>query len=433
MKRLILLALISILSVFSATSKEIKLYFENKQRTPYSDNESTSPLYKITFDTLRIYSFGNPDKDKLLPVIYPNMKNSKDTAIIKQFFTGWDNPAYNRTCISLIGNYKSDTTYIWVDLNNNLNFSDDNSFYTLYKDSVVYISLINSQNPKGKFIYRISKKVYKDSDEKAQISQHYSNNDAVRGFITVEPDYWFSETRLNILSCDTLINGKKVQVGLMDWNCNGLYDDIDTISPDNFHSDRILIGEYGSSVISHEPSDGAVILLPESLIKINNQVYSVKKVEQTGKYLILDESNKPYNLLSVGDFIPDLEFKLFNDEKVNLKDYIQKDKYNLIDIWAYWCQGCVYSITKLAELDSLFSDKLNIIGLHDFQSEEDVAKSFISKHGAKWTQGFLTPEIGKKLLSSGGYPYYILVSPDGKIKNFNISLAELEELLKNEK
>lgn len=430
MKNIFIITVILILSVNSTTSKEIKLFFKNLHRTPYAYYENVCPLYKITFDTLRRYSFGNPNENKILPVIYPDMKNSKDTAVIKQFFTGWENPAYKRICICLVGNYKADTTYIWVDLNNNLNFSDDNAFHTLTKGSSLYIPFFNSKNQEGKFIYRISKKVYKDSAEKYEFSKEYSSNDNISGFISVEPDYWFSETRLNILSCDTTINGEKVQIALMDWNCNGLYDDIDTINPDNFQSDRILKGKYGENIISFEPSDGAVILLPETLIKINNQVYSVKKVEPSGKYMILEESNKPYNLLSVGDSLPDLEFILFSNEKRNIKDFIVNGKYNFIDIWAYWCKGCSYAFTKLMELDSLYSEKINIIGLHDYQSDEDIARSFIRKIGAKWTQGFLNPSISKKLLFSGSYPFYILITPDGKFLKFNISLEEFEEILK---
>jgi len=220
MKNIFIITVILVLSVISTTSKEIKLFFKNLHRTPYANYENACPLYKITFDTLRRYSFGNPNENKILPVIYPDMKNSKDTAVIKQFFTGWENPAYNRICICLVGNYKADTSYIWVDLNNNLNFSDDNAFYTLIKGSSLYIPFYNSKNQEGKLIYRIYKKVYKDSAEKQEFSEEYSSNDNISGFITIEPDYWFSQTRLNILSCDTTINGENVQIALMDWNCN---------------------------------------------------------------------------------------------------------------------------------------------------------------------------------------------------------------------
>ncbi|HPO61934.1 MAG TPA: TlpA disulfide reductase family protein [Candidatus Kapabacteria bacterium] len=432
MKKSVFVFLIAILCCCSAYSSEIKLFFEKKNRASDIHPENTIPLYKLYFDTLKIKSKENPENVKILPLIKPDIKNSKDTAFFRIFFTGFESSektAYERVHYCIVGNYKADTTYIWVDLNNNLNFTDDNALYTLTKDTSIIIKFYNSKVENGIFQYKISKIKFRDSVSKASIVEHYYVGEGSEGAKTTEPDYWLSEVRLNILSCDTVIKGEKVQIGLFDNNCNGLYIDMDTVTPNYALSDRVLIGEYGNSIISSDPCDGAVALIPETLFKINNQVYWVKEVEQTGKYIIMEETDKPYNILSAGDKVPDLELTLFNNEKANLKELIIPGIYNLIDIWGFWCKGCVLTLPQLKEYDSLYSDRINIIGLHCYKSSKKKAREFVEQYEMKWTQGFLNSNIEKTLLSNS-YPFYILIDPNGKIVKFNIRLNEVEEIIK---
>ncbi len=428
-KPVLLLIFIITFNVFA--SEEMKFYFQNLHRITKSANPT--PLYLLTFDTLLLKNKSNGSPEKLFKIKFPDMYNSKDTTYFKEYFTGWVNPLFDRSIMFLVGNYKSDTTYIWADLNCNLDFTDDNAFFAITKEiPEIFVSLKNSNNPEGKFLYKFEKQHFEDSVLKNRAKEHFYKNDKKKGIITTDIDYWFANTRLNVLSCDTIIDGKKIQIGLMDWNCNGLFNDVDTVSKDNFLSDRILIGDYGSELISSKPSAGAVILLPETLIPINGKIYKLLEIEPAGKYLRIKQIDTSYQILKVGDSLPDLEYKFVNGEKSSLRKQFVKGKYNLIDFWGFWCKGCIHAIPKLKELDSVYSDKLNIIGLHDYKSSKQTARKTIEKYELKWSLGYLTPEIEKKLLSSGGFPYYVLVDGDGKIDKFNINLKELEELLKKE-
>ena len=415
---------------FVNASEELKLNFQNLHRVPDEYSENTSPLYFLTFDTLRVRFDTIPENDLYIPLKFPDMRNSKDTAFFKEFFQGWANSPFQRQNMFLVGNYKSDTTYIWADLNNNLDFTDDGEPFIISENNPhIYVGLPNKNNPEGKFLYKFGKKKYEDTASRNRINEHFYNDDETQGFVTTNCDYWFGCTRLNILSCDTIIDGNKIQIGLMDWNCNGLYADIDTISENNWSSDRVLVGEYGNEIISYKPSAGAVSLLPETLIPINGIFYKLLEVEPTGKYIRIVKTDRTYQILKVGDDLPDLTFPLVSGEQSSLRKHIQLGKLNLIDIWGFWCKGCLLAIPKLKAMDSLYSNKLNIIGLHCYESNPKKAISTIEKNNIQWTNGFLTSEIEKTLLSSGGFPYYILVDEKGKIKKFDIYLNELEELL----
>jgi thiol-disulfide isomerase/thioredoxin len=430
-RNVLLVAILMSITIQVALSEELTLYFQNLYRLPREQSENTSPLYFLNFDTLRVSIDTISSHDIFVPVKLPDMKHSSDTTFFKEYFTGWENSVFGRETMFLVGNYKSDTTYIWADLNNNLDFTDDNAFFMITKENpYIYVALTNSKNPEGKFLYKLGKKHYEDTTLKNEIREHFYNDDKKQGFITTDCNYWLGVTRLSILSCDTVIEGEKIQIGLMDWNCNGLFNDIDTVSPDNFHSDRILTGIYGNKIISDRLSAGAVVILPETLIPINGKIYSLIEVVPSGRYIKIKKTDRTYQLLKKGDPLPDLEFTLFNREKTSLRKQIVSGKYNLIDIWGFWCKGCMLAIPKLKKLDSLYSDKLNIIGLHDSQSNAQYAFKTVKQYDIKWKVGFLTSEIEKKLLSSGGFPYYVLVDREGKIAEFDPTLKEVEELLK---
>ncbi|OGU18170.1 MAG: hypothetical protein A2X61_02245 [Ignavibacteria bacterium GWB2_35_12] len=422
MKNLICLILLVVLFVPSQ-SKDLKFYFKNLHRQPNEYGDNIKPLYLFPNDTLY---FGR----KPLPIKLPTQQKSKDLAYAMLFFTGWENASYPRITFTLFKNYKSDTVEIYPDLNSNLDFTDDLISYLICnRNPSTFINLPNSSNTEGKFNYKIGKVIGEDSMSMKAVIEHFYNDDKSKGFVTTEPKYWYSVTRLNVLSCDTVLDGDSIQLGLMDWNCNGLYNDIDTISENNWHSDRILIGYYGNEIISYEPSAGASILLPETYVDIRGSIYKLIEVEETGKYAILRTTDKKSSILKIGDSLPDLKFKLISGDSTSLRKMFVKGKYNLIDMWAYWCSGCVKSLTKLKKMDSLYHDKFNIIGLHDWQSNDSVARKCVEKNNLYWTNGFLNPEIAKKLLSSGGYFYYVLVDPDGKIYKFNIYLNEVENIL----
>ncbi len=435
-KSFLFLCLISLLFTTNSYSHDLKLYLKNLHRTAIDGDENMRPVYILNFDTLKvIYESDSGKTDtNYYPIKLPNMNNSADTGFAKIFFTGQAQGVFPREIMFLFGNFKSDTTYIWPDFNNNLDFTDDNAFYTLTKDNpYIYIPIPNSKNPEGMFLYKIGKAHYNDSEQENRYKEHFYNDDPKKGFITADCKYWYSEQRLNILTCDTVIDGKKIQIGLMDWNCNGLYNDIDTVTPNNFNSDRILVGEYGKNTISYKPCDGAAILLPETLIPINGKIYKLKDIDETGKYIIIKPTNKKYPYLQIGDTVPDLEFKLTNGEITSLAKHIEKGKFNLIDMWAVWCQGCVWVLPKLKTLDSQYSSYFNIISLHHDDDNIKYADSLFVAKGIKWTNGVLNAKIEKKLLSPGGFPYYVLIGPDGKILKFDPEIDYVENILKNYK
>jgi thiol-disulfide isomerase/thioredoxin len=432
MKYLVLLLLCGLFLSTGTSAQELKINLKNHHRIGRYGG-STQPVYKLTFDTLMIQYDTVAAHNKLAPIVLPELKNAKDTGFVKLFFTGNKKGYFRRQVYTLVVNYKSDSTFLWVDYNGNLNFADDSTYKLICKSKpVAYVSLYNAENPKGKFLYKINKVHYKDTALRNRVKEYFYNDNEKKGFVTTGCDYWLESTRLNILSCDTAIEGHKLQLGVMDWTCNGIYNNKDSTTEDNYNADRVLIGKYGDSVLSSMKSAGAVAYNNNVMIGINGRMWLVKDIEPTGEYMIIKKTDKTYDLLKPGDKLPDFKYKLFDGTETSLHKQLAKGKYNLLDFWGFWCKGCILAFPKMKKFDSLYSDKFHIIGLHDNMSNPSYAIKTKKKYNLPWNSGFATTEIQKALFATDVWPYYVLIDGDGRIVKFDIHLNEIEEILKKE-
>ena len=152
------LFLFSLVQIFQLQSEEMTLFFENLQRIPiakYEDN--INPLFILRSDTFLIDS-------KILIFKIPDADRNSDLAFAKLYFMGWENPPFYRQTTFLFVNYKSNNVKIIADLNNNLDFRDDNCvFFISDLNQYAYINLINQNNSEGKFLYRLGKFINIDS------------------------------------------------------------------------------------------------------------------------------------------------------------------------------------------------------------------------------------------------------------------------------
>lgn len=65
--------------------------------------------------------------------------------------------------------------------------------------------------------------------------------------------------------------------------------------------------------------------------------------------------------LRTGDKVPDISFKIMNEDKQDIKLSSLKGKLVLLDFWSTQCNSCIRNFPKLDTLQSLFGDKIKII------------------------------------------------------------------------
>lgn len=98
--------------------------------------------------------------------------------------------------------------------------------------------------------------------------------------------------------------------------------------------------------------------------------------------IICGAQSPPVRALSVGDTVPDVTIRnVYNypDSVIKLSDL--KGKLTILDFWATWCGGCIYSFPKMMHLKKTFGEDLQILCVNSF-SGDDYSK--VSKSFANW-------------------------------------------------
>ena len=209
------------------------------------------------------------------------------------------------------------------------------------------------------------------------------------------------------------------KVGLYDYNCNGLFNDLG--------QDRILIGNFEEDIISDKLEKGAIEYSEKVQIPIAGEIYEVVEIEATGKYLKLIKSNKVYHKpLGIGDNVGDIKIELISGQTIKINELQKENKFILLDFWGSWCRGCTQQLPDLKRLANN-SNKIQVIGLN-YGDNLSTIKNHLSKHDILWENGIANDEIMNKLRIDG-FPNYLLIDKNGNIVIMNGTIAEIEKRL----
>lgn len=398
--------------------ERVKIDLQNEYRA--SDNRyNPLPLYKLPENNKITYA----KSDKVYDVKLPDGISS-EVAFTTEFFTGWEDGALDRSVLMLIADYTTSMPGLYVDYNQNLDLSDDGPAITLRPDESIPIHFYRSDNRDATYTIKVTTNFLKAprSIEMDSKWMKIMKQNPVHGDVEiVDMKFWLGSKRQNMISNSVEINGQKIQLGIMDWDCNGLYNDPE---------DRLLTGEYGNAYLSFSERDGAVSLGEEPLIEIGDKTYEVVHVDPEGDFLemvVTDKRKK--TILKPGDIVADLKFKLISGETTSIHEFLEEGKYTLIDVWGTWCKPCV---SKLPELKAFYErnvHKMNMVAIA-YDNKPSVEK-FITKNKITWPNGMFTKELIEELMVEG-YPYFLLLNDKGKVLQLGtMDFTELERALKS--
>lgn len=131
--------------------------------------------------------------------------------------------------------------------------------------------------------------------------------------------------------------------------------------------------------------------------------------------------------LQEGKQAPDLTLKDINGNDFKLSSLFGKGKYVVVDFWGSWCTWCIKGFPKMKEYYTKHKDKLEIVGVACYD-KEDKWKEAVSKYGIPWKNVFSGDGTAEVRFGATGYPYKVLISPDGKVvKSF---LGETDDFYK---
>ena len=173
----------------------------------------------------------------------------------------------------------------------------------------------------------------------------------------------------------------------------------------------------------------------ESLL---NAIIKISKDQELTKNL--KEQYRKIVLLTEGKPSPRFSYENYKGGSTSLSDF--RGSYLYIDIWATWCQPCLYEIPFLKELEKEFHGKnIRFVSISIDKSDDyHVWKKMVKEKNLSGIQLFADNSFDSKFVKDyeiHGIPRFILIDPQGNIVNANASRPSekktksvLEKLLK---
>ncbi len=134
--------------------------------------------------------------------------------------------------------------------------------------------------------------------------------------------------------------------------------------------------------------------------------------------------------------VTDLELTDTAGRTCHLTDILPRNgKYVLIDFWASWCGICIHAMPEIAKLATQYSDRFCVIGI-SIDTKSDAWHRAMVKHPEPWPQYCTTRQGYRDLFDKyqvgNGVPYYLWVSPQGKVICSPEGPGEIQQLLEIE-
>ena len=114
----------------------------------------------------------------------------------------------------------------------------------------------------------------------------------------------------------------------------------------------------------------------------------------------------------VGAMAPDFSLPTPQGDTLTLSSL--RGKYVLLDFWGSWCTWCIKGFPKMKECYAQYGDRIEFVGI-DCNDKAEKWKQALKKYQLPWPQvrdGDAKVETAYRVK---GYPYKVLIGPDGKI------------------
>ena len=124
----------------------------------------------------------------------------------------------------------------------------------------------------------------------------------------------------------------------------------------------------------------------------------------------------PSPLLHVGDKYVDAELFDMQGNTHRLSEAFSGGRYVLLDFWGIGCGPCMMSEPEMREVYERLNGKLEIVGINQNTVSEwkkhEFSKRIVWKN---WNDGKKGSSLTSRYCDMGAIPYYVLLSPEGRI------------------
>jgi len=120
------------------------------------------------------------------------------------------------------------------------------------------------------------------------------------------------------------------------------------------------------------------------------------------------------------DPAPDFKVKDLNGKDVNLDGY--KGKVVLLNFWATWCGPCRAEIPGLIELQTVYKDSLQIIGMTVDVDDENELRAVVKDESINYPVLIAPPEVRMAYGGITALPTVFVINREGKVVQKHVGL-----------
>ncbi len=251
--------------------------------------------------------------------------------------------------------------------------------------------------------------------------------------------------RLGLSRGQVTLGGVSYNIGVLDFNTNGRFDDRRNEEQPQF-SDVLLIDLNRDD--SLKLSTTTEVFKLYDVFEVGGTRYEVAHVDPYGQSLRLVETEEaPTNyyvkgskdggtsaqaaaLTPAGELDASfwaLELQTLSGETIAMEDF--KGQHLLLNFWGEWCAPCIEEIPELVAMHEAFpSDRLQMVSLLN-TFDRPLAEQIIEERQMQWPQVEMDEAL-KERFKIVGWPTNLLVLPDGAfMQTGQISRAFVEQVL----
>lgn len=380
--------------------------------------ELVLPLFVMANDTIESNDFENLTEAKKIKIIKPS--GFKTYAYGYLYFQGVPNANSPGYINILVANYDMREPKLFVDRNNNYNFTDDGlpaglpMIYNVTDTALIQLNRLDKTD--AGVAVKLSRFSYMNKHSyKKLLGEHYEFYYPTRKFAGV--DHCFREQRYITRSGIVKYGTDSFRVALFDGNNNGLYNDSDT--------DKVITANMADSIFDSRDDLRAFTITSkreDMFIEKDGEQFEILQIDPSGQYMVLKsmKENLLMGRIPEGKKVPKFKFIDWEGKVHKFKKLRKKD------VFIYFTGPHAKTFAKdtatLRELAARFPDKLQVIGFIDVNKSYEL-KIFGMYSNLNWIAAYKNKDINR-MLKVRGLPSSLWIARKRKLVKYNISPQE---------
>jgi len=158
----------------------------------------------------------------------------------------------------------------------------------------------------------------------------------------------------------------------------------------------------------------------ELLLRLYERLSDDQKTTREGMEIL--QYLNPVRQLSAGSPLPAYDYVDQDGKTVQLSGFA--GKWILLDFWSSGCGPCLKAVPELGAVSREYKDRLEVVSIS--LDKERTWKKASAEHGISW-HDWNDPKGSSGSIRSfetGGVPTFVLISPDGVIRNIFVGYGE---------